>query len=136
MKRKIALSIRNEQDFGQDNTDLLEYKTVAFLYKKNEQYYILYPDENYNGARTYIKIQPEEESIIIYRYEPELQQSFRSGRTTTGRLETPYGIFNLEIDTRSLEIDLDKGELVLRYRLYLEGKYICLNYLKISWDIL
>ena len=43
---------------------------------------------------------------------------------------------NLEIDTRSLEIDMGKGNLVIRYRLYLEGKYISTNYLVISWDIL
>lgn len=136
MKKKITLSIRNEQDFGQNITDLLEYSTEAFLYKKNEQYYILYSDENYNGARTYIKILPGDKFIAIYRHGPELQQSFQTGKTTTGKLETPYGSLKLEIDTLSLEIDMGKGNLVIRYRLYLEGKYISTNYLVISWDIL
>ena len=57
MKEKIALSIRNEQDFGQNNKDLIEYSTTAMFYKKNQQYYIHYFDENYQGASTFIKIE-------------------------------------------------------------------------------
>lgn len=34
MKKKITLSIRNEQDFGQNITDLLEYSTEAFYIKR------------------------------------------------------------------------------------------------------
>ena len=135
MKEKIALSIRNEQDFGQNNKYLIEYSTTATFYKKNQQYYIHYFDENYQGASTFIKIEAAGERLSIYRYKPELQEFFQAGKTTTGKMATPYGNLKLKIDTQSLEIDLAGKNIAIKYSFYLEGKFISKNYLRISWEI-
>ncbi len=138
MKQEIELFIKSEQFYGQDNSDIIKYKGIGTIYKKRDKYYLIYNDKNYDDARTSIKLEPDEERIFVHRVKPELKQSFEYGSKTKGNYITPYGVFELEIDTSLLTIELGKikGAFHVKYKLYLNGHYTSQNYLSISWDIL
>ncbi len=138
MKEEIGLFIKSEQFYGHDNSDIIKYDGNGNIYKKRKKYYLVYNDTNYDGAKTIIKLEPDEERIFIHREKPELKQSFESGIKTKGSYITPYGAFQLEIDTSLLTIGLGEmnGSFHIKYKLYLNGHYTSQNYLNISWDIL
>lgn len=138
MKKEIELFINSEHYYGYDNSDIIDYKGRGNIYKKRNKYYIIYDDENYNKARTTIRIEPEGERVYINRNNPKLKQFFDPGKKTKGSYITPYGEFSLEIETSLLKIEVnDKmGCLNIRYVLYLNGKYTSQNFLNISWDVI
>ena len=138
MKQCIELFIKSEQYYGYDNSEIMKYEGTGTIYKKRNKYYIIYNDENYNRARTSIKIEPEEERVFIHRVKPELKQIFEYGSKTKGTFITPYGVFMLGIYTSLLDIELGKemGNFNIKYKLYLNGHYTSQNFLSISWDIL
>jgi len=138
MKQKIRLSIKSEQFYGQDNSDIIKNEVLGTIYEKRNKYYIIYNDKNYDGARTTIKLEPDKERAFVHRVEPELKQSFEYESKTKGNYITPYGVFELGIETSLITIELgeSKGFFNVKYKLYLNGHYTSQNYLNISWDIL
>ncbi len=138
MKQKIKLFIKSEQFYGQDNSDIIKNEVLGTIYEKRNKYYLIYNDKNYDGAKTTIKLEPEEERVFVHRVEPELKQSFEYATKTKGNYITPYGVFELGIETSLINIELgeSKGFFNVKYKLYLNGHYTSQNYLSISWDIL
>lgn len=136
MKEKLELLINSEHFYEKDNSDTINYKSKATIYKKRNKYYIIYNDENNN--KTNIKIEPGGKKVFIHRLNPQLKQLFEENNKTKGTYNTPYGNFDLEIFTSQLKIKIDEknGYLKIKYKLYINGKYSSLNYLDISWDIL
>ncbi|MFP4662058.1 MAG: DUF1934 domain-containing protein [Halanaerobiales bacterium] len=136
MKREIELSIKSEQFYGHDNSDIMEHKGSGKLYRKRSKYFIIYEDENFK--KTSLRIIPGENKVIIHRQEPELKQIFIVNNKTKGKYVTPYGVFKLGICTSNLDIVIgkEKGIIKIKYDLYMNGHYTSKNYLSISWDIL
>ncbi|MFP4016110.1 MAG: DUF1934 domain-containing protein [Halanaerobiales bacterium] len=136
MKHEIELSIKSEQYYGHDNSEIIEHQSTGTLYQKRSRHYIIYEDENLN--KTSVRVNPDENRVIVHRKNPELKQLFEVNNNTKGKYVTPYGVFKLGINTSILDIDISKerGNLKISYDLYINGHYTSKNYLNISWDIL
>ena len=72
MKYEVNIEIKNKQNVEGAETDFLTNSSEGFFYIKNNIYYLIYNDysEGIEGAKTTLKIDPEENRILLMRAKP------------------------------------------------------------------
>ena len=138
MKEQIYIEVKNKQQVAGNEDDMLDVSSKGVLYQKRGHYYLVYKDfsEGLNGARTTIKIDPENEKVLLSRATPaELKQSFRSGEKTTGFYKIRSEKMKLEIETDNIDLNFykDGGKIRIKYRIYFGGKLATTNDLLIKY---
>jgi len=138
MKSKVDIEVKNKQNLEGAETEFLKDSSEGFFYIKNGIYYLIYHDhsEGIKGAKTTLKIEPEENRILLMRAKPsEMKQTFIESEKTEGFYQVDNQKVSLEVETENIQIELEKlsGKIELEYTQYLMGKIVGEHSLEITY---
>lgn len=138
MKYEVNIEIKNKQNVEGAETDFLTNSSEGFFYIKNNIYYLIYNDysEGIEGAKTTLKIDPEENRILLMRAKPAaMKQVFIEKEKTEGFYQVNEQEVSLEVETEDIQIELDEleGKIELEYTQYLMGEIIGKNSLEVNY---
>lgn len=138
MKYEVNIEIKNKQNVEGAETDFLTNSSEGFFYIKNNIYYLIYDDysEGIEGAKTTLKIDPEENRILLMRAKPAaMKQVFIEKEKTEGFYQVNEQEVSLEVETEDIQIELDEleGKIELEYTQYLMGEIIGKNSLEVNY---
>jgi len=138
MKYEVNIEIKNKQNVEGADTDFLTNSSEGFFYIKNNIYYLIYEDysEGIEGAKTTLKIDPEENRVLLMRSKPAaMKQVFIEKEKTEGFYQVNEQEVSLEVKTEDIQIELDEleGKIELEYTQYLMGEIIGENSLEVNY---
>jgi len=139
MKYEVNIEIKNRQNVEGAETDFLTNSSEGFFYIKNNNYYLIYNDysEGIEGAKTTLKIEPEENRVLLMRAKPAaMKQDFVEKEKTEGFYQINQQEVSLEVETEDIQIELDEseGKIELEYTQYLMGEVIGKNSLEVYYQ--
>ena len=136
MENRALISVISKQI---DDENSIEVVTPGKFYKKENCYYAVYKETEISGM---------EGTITTFKIYPEKFSLLRMGTTTTtmnfekntksmSLYNTPYGMLELEIETKELEINIDEkgGDITLDYLLFITGQTSQQTLLKIKIEL-
>lgn len=137
MENKALISVLSKQADDEENS--IEVVTPGKFFKKEECYYAIYKETEISGMEgttTTFKIYPEKFSLIRMGT-TTTTMNFEKNNKTMSLYSTPYGILEIEIDTKKIEIKIDEngGNITLSYNLSVSGQTPQETILKIKIDI-
>ena len=111
---------------GSSDEQVMEFVTEGQLYERNGSTYLLYKETEMSGLEgctTSLKVKGD--TVRMKRYGAVLPidtvMEFQKGKRYEGLYETPYGSFEMEILTNSVDNRLDEGVLDIDYAISLKG---------------
>ena len=119
---RVVVRIKTFQ-FREDDEDIIDKKYYGIVTEKNNSTYInISEDKNMNGKTDIIKI-TEDEVIILRRNEAVSNMRFKEGKIHRTEYKTDYNIFELVINTKSLEkkVKEDRIEINIDYMISVQG---------------
>ena len=126
---KILMRIIGTQASDGDN-DQMEFVTEGELYERNGYLYLMYEESEISGmpgCKTRLKI--KDDYISMKRLGTKTipagtEMEFAPGEVFTGPYDTPYGSFEMEVVTNSVENTLTvegTGSVYIDYKMSLKG---------------
>ncbi len=109
---KVKISIETKQYDENRNNDTIFINTEGELYEKNDFFHIVYKEEN-NTNKLSINKKTNEVSIKKFG-EITSKMIFRKNSRDFIKYSTPYGIFNMDINTNSLDLDINDNGIFLK----------------------
>lgn len=130
-----VIQVIGTQTDVQGEESRLELVAVGRRYNKNGVEYIIYDETEISGLEgttTLLKIYPAH-IVLVRMGSVEQKQEFRPGHTSPGTYITPYGKFEMMIETSHLEVTLSKtdGEINIQYEVEIDGQWQSSNTLSI-----
>lgn len=117
-KTLIIKTIQKTEDISEKN----EIEVLGKWYNKNEKKYLIYKEDNFTSVR----IKLEKDKLNLQKTgEINLSLDFDLNEKKVGKLETPYGILTIYIET--LEIKITEESLCLEYKLFDERNKLYLD---------
>lgn len=121
---------------GQKND--MEFFVEGKYTEKGETKYLTYKESEVSGMEgTTTTIRIDDDSLSIIRFGSITSKlEFRQGTVTSSVYTTPYGRFDIIIDTKFLEMDIQKAEkstIKLRYTLDAGVEQVMTNEMSISF---
>lgn len=111
---------------GPSDEQVMEFVTEGQLYERNGSTYLMYKETEMSGLEgctTSLKVKGE--TVRMKRFGAILPidtvMEFQKGKRYEGLYETPYGSFEMEILTNSVDNRLDEGILDIDYAISLKG---------------
>lgn len=131
MKKEVLISIKGVQTVD-DQKDVTELFTTGDIYIKNNKTYITYMESAVTGfenCRTTLKIDGESKVTLMRSGDSRSHLIMELGRKNTGYYGTPYGQFEVGINTSRLTYDLngDTGKLYCKYNLDINSSLVSTN---------
>jgi len=115
MNAKINIVTKQYDEKG--NTDTIKLNTVADLYYKNDDIYVVYKEEE-DGNKTTSTIKISENEVSIKRFgNINSNMSFKKDGVNETKYRTPQGLFIIQTKTRELKIDKNEEKCI---RLYID----------------
>lgn len=103
----VKINILTKQYDDNGHVDTINLDTVANLYNKNNEIYIVYKEE-VEGFNTTTTIKISGDEISIKRFgNTNSNMVLKEGYTHTTQYRTPQGIFVIETKTKKLDINRD-----------------------------
>ena len=123
MENRALISVISRQI---DDETPIEVVTPGKFYKKENCYYAVYKETEISGMEgttTTFKIYPEKFSLLRMGT-TTTTMNFEKGSKSMSLYNTPYGMLELEIETKELDINIDDngGNVTLNYFLYITGQ--------------
>lgn len=137
MENKALISVLSKQANDEENS--IEVVTPGKFYKKENCYYAIYKETEISGMEgttTTFKIYPEKFSLLRMGT-TTTTMNFEKDNKTVSLYSTPYGILEIELDTKKLEIKVDEngGDILLNYNLSVSGQTPQETFLKIKINL-
>ena len=111
---------------GPSDEQVMEFVTEGQLYERNGSTYLLYKETEMSGLEgctTSLKVKGD--TVRMKRHGAMLPidtvMEFQKGKRYEGMYETPYGAFEMEILTNSVDNRLEEGVLDIDYAISLKG---------------
>ena len=122
MKRAI-ISVSSKQSIDDDGIELV---TPGEFFKKDDFYYAIYNETEISGmegTRTTLKIR-NDKVVIIRDGTTSANMEFEKGKQNISLYNTPYGILELKIKTRGLDVKIDEagGNVNVEYDMEMQGQ--------------
>ena len=142
MSKNVSIKLENVQQITDDQEkQQINNSYQGEFYIKNEKLYLKYKDdgEGMAGAQTVVKIDPEQERVLLLRQQPAaMKQDFVCGKKQEGYFKTAYGEIKMAVKTKRLEIELSEntGLIRINYQVFLGGELNAEHHLKINYKIL
>ena len=135
MENRAVISVISRQI---DDEVPIEVVTPGKFYKKENCYYAVYKETEISGMEgttTTFKIYPEKFSLLRMGT-TTTTMNFENNTKSISLYNTPYGMLELEIETKELDINVDDsgGSITLNYFLYITGQATQQTLLKIKID--
>ena len=120
----IQLNMHITQGYDVSKTS---YEVGASFFKKNEQFFLLFDEENYDDHEiTKCRFEIDKNTLRMRRNGPIImEQTHVAGQTTDGYIKTPFGHISTKLATSSfLFTEAENGHyrLALNYDLYTGGE--------------
>lgn len=127
--KDIMLRIVGKSLVGELEEDQMEFVTEGKFYKKGDALYIVYDESELSGmpgCKTSLKLKAD--SIRMKRFGSAISHDtvmeFEKGKRYEGYYETPFGHFEMELLTNSIENNVSKegtGKIDIDYHISLKG---------------
>lgn len=124
MDKRAIISVKSISDL--DPNEAIEVVTPGVFIVDNNEFKAIYEESEIsgmNGTTTTLKIKGD--SMVLERVgSTTTTMEFKEGDNSVSLYNTPYGILDLNIDTKKLNINIDEngGEIYSKYILYLDGQ--------------
>ena len=139
MKKIMMKIIGKQASDGQD--DQMEFITEGELYERGDALYLMYEESEISGmpgCKTRLKIKGD--YISMKRLGTKTipagtEMEFAPGKVFTGPYDTPYGSFEMEVVTNTIENTLTPegtGSVLIDYKMSLKGLVESHNQLSIE----
>jgi len=124
MENKALISVVSKQSNDDENS--IEVITPGKFYKKENCYYVIYKETEISGMEgttTTFKIYPEKFTLLRMGT-TTTTMNFERDSKSISLYSTPYGVLELEIETKELEIDVHElgGDIKINYNLLIAGQ--------------
>lgn len=134
--REVSISVKTEQVDKLGNKDSIKINSKGKMYDKNGETYIVYKEKLGNdeeSVTTTIKISEEELSIKRFGT-VNSTMIFKKEKISTSRYHTAQGIFEIQIDTKKLDIIKNESsmDIVINYDINIVGLFEGYNNIKIE----
>lgn len=131
MGKDFIISISSTQVNREGEQDTIELVTEGKLYKKANNYYIIYKESDVTGMKgTTTTLKAEENRVTLNRTgTSEGKQVFECGIYNCGRFSSQYGVLVFGVHPKVVEVNLtdEGGRINLEYELEIEGEKISYN---------
>lgn len=127
--KDIMLRITGKSLVGELEEDQMEFVTEGKFYKKGDALYIVYEESELSGmpgCKTSLKL--KEDTVRMKRFgnpiSRDMVMEFEKGKRYEGYYETPFGNFEMELLTNSIENSVSKegtGKIDIDYHISLKG---------------
>ncbi|HIV79858.1 MAG TPA: DUF1934 domain-containing protein [Candidatus Avanaerovorax faecigallinarum] len=129
--KDITIKITGNQFIGDEMEERMEFVTDGRMYERNGANYYIYEESEFSGfpgCMTSLKL--KDGTLRMKRLGKNSGQSygteleFRKGGRFSSRYQTPFGSFDMEVLTNSLETSIDEdgcGLIKVDYHVSLEG---------------
>ncbi|MCI9626119.1 MAG: DUF1934 domain-containing protein [Clostridia bacterium] len=125
MEKEILISIDSVQTSSDGEQDTISMVTEGTLTEKNGKQYITYQESEltgFAGCTTTLKI--DGGLLTMLRFGPSNTQFvFQPNQCTSGIYHTPYGAFEVNVTTNTLQISMQngQGDIQIEYHLRFGG---------------
>lgn len=128
MKKDVLLTVKGRHKERGADWEGIEVMTTGTLYDKNGSLYLIYDEvmgeEESDVSHNRIKIEQDPLAVTMTKSGAVVSvMSFAENTRENSRYETPFGSFNLEIDTREINFENREDYLRLQIRYHLEMNY-------------
>ena len=124
MQKKSVIKIVSNATM--ENDELIEVVTPGSLKKENDEIVAMYKETEISGmSGTDTKLRIGDEYIILEREgTTSTKMHFEKGKPTISLYNTPYGMLELTIQTKKLDIDIteDGGDVEIDYEMQVAGQ--------------
>ena len=138
--KDITLKITGKQFSGNEPEDKMEFVTEGKMYEKNNSRYLIYEESEFSGfpgCKTALKFSGS--TIKMSRMGRAagigMEFTFEEGKRFSSEYRTPYGIFDMEVLTKSISGGLSEeglGKVNIDYQISLNGQNEGRNELEIE----
>lgn len=124
MEKRAIISVKSFSDI--DPNEAIEVVTPGTFIINDEGFKAIYEESEISGMDgTTTTLNIKDKSMILERVGSiNTNMEFKEGLTAVSLYNTPYGILDLNVDTKKLKINIDEngGEIHSKYVLGLEGQ--------------
>ena len=133
---EVFLQLTTEIHADGDEAQHIEFATSGQYYLKEETHYYIYSESELSGmagGKTTLKI--KDGMVTMHRYGVNVVELvFIPGEIRESIYETPYGVFDVEMKTLTLETAIDErgaGHIEISYDIEVKGLSKTRNWLRI-----
>ncbi|WP_024613966.1 DUF1934 domain-containing protein [Clostridium sp. Ade.TY] len=124
MEKKAVIKIVSNATM--ENDELIEVITPGTLKIDDKEFVALYKETEISGMQgTDTKLRIGENYVVLEREgSTSTKMHFEKNKSTVSLYNTPYGMLELSIDTKELEIDFkeDGGKVTIEYEMQVAGQ--------------
>lgn len=124
LKKKAIITISSKQNNMNDSA--IEVVTPGEYYKDKDVYCAEYNETEISGmegTRTTLRVSPERFSLLRVGT-TNAEMKFEKNNKAITMYNTPYGLIEMKIETKGLEINMDDsgGDILVNYNLVIAGE--------------
>lgn len=124
MEKSAIISVRSFSDLNKD--EVIEVVTPGKFHLGESEFKAVYEESEISGMDgTTTTLVIKDEALILEREgSTTTRMEFKKGEEVVSLYNTPYGMMNINISTKELDIDMDEdgGVIYTKYVLGLEGQ--------------
>ena len=124
MEKSAIISVRSFSDLNKD--EVIEVVTPGKFHLGESEFKALYEESEISGMDgTTTTLVIKDDALILEREgSTTTRMEFKKGEEVVSLYNTPYGMMNINISTKELDIDMDDdgGVIYTKYILGLEGQ--------------
>ena len=124
MEKSAVISIRSFSDLDKD--EVIEVVTPGKFHLGESEFKAVYEESEISGMDGTTTTLVIKEDVLVLEREgsTSTRMEFKKGEDVISLYNTPYGMMNINISTKELDIDMDEdgGVIYTKYVLGLEGQ--------------
>ena len=124
MEKSAVISIRSFSDLDKD--EVIEVVTPGKFHLGESEFKAVYEESEISGMDGTTTTLVIKDDVLVWEREgsTSTRMEFKKGEDVISLYNTPYGMMNINISTKELDIDMDEdgGVIYTKYVLGLEGQ--------------
>ena len=124
MEKSAVISIRSFSDLDKD--EVIEVVTPGKFHLGESEFKAVYEESEISGMDGTTTTLVIKDDVLVLEREgsTSTRMEFKKGEDVISLYNTPYGMMNINISTKELDIDMDEdgGVIYTKYVLWLEGQ--------------
>ena len=134
MEKSAVISIRSFSDLDKD--EVIEVVTPGKFHLGESEFKAVYEESEISGMDGTTTTLVIKDDVLVLEREgsTSTRMEFKKGEDVISLYNTPYGMMNINISTKELDIDMDEdgGVIYTKYVLGLEGQPVITTELKVK----